>query len=952
MTPWLIFNPGTSSMAGITEFTSDWTLRSTLVLIVAAWSTWLLRRRSAALRHFVWTLSIAGVFLLPAFGRIVPGYPMPTIFRSFFAMRNDSASTASRISQVFCVQSEATERVVSRTVPAINGEHYEQSASAKPPPDDVGKVAAFPHRAPVSKSRLDLSGWQFGERLSDWLKGANRWWSIVWLAGVAVMLLPVALGFISLALVKRGSIPFPSALQSQLRECAAGLGIQRPIHAMLSDSRRIPMTWGLIQTCLLLPMDAVTWTPEQFRIVLLHELAHIRRNDFYTQLAGQWMRALLWFNPLAWFALSQLRFEQERASDDMVLNSNVTPDDYALQLLCLTRRQGSRSAWDISLALAMSHYTRLEKRLNAILDETQNRKLFPSSRQPLVVAACSLGLAAISAIGRETPRHDSNEPTRGAARHTAAMTPLIRAQGKAVTVPVTERTSASLEISENPVAFVAQINLSTEDGPAQDLPKPTLVIGRHIERQSDSLETDNDGKTRTENDSTPTEESGLPTKSANPVLTLDQIQTLIQRSSAVTIDQGALTEGAIKGMLSALKDDYSSVITADQLSMIMTGSSSIVGIGVQIEQNALDEKLLIVRAVPNSPAEKAGLKTDDELLAVDDRDVKSLETAVKWIRGIAGTPVKLRLRRSGGDLEDITVVRAVVTTVVEPVVGLYQHPAGEWQYWLDTQEKIGFVQLTQFTGSTATELESVIKRLRSDGLNGLILDLRGNYGGVLPDCVGVASLFVKEGVVVRFQNRSHEDEAISVSGQAPFPDLPLVVLIDGTTTSASEVLAGAFRDHDRAVLVGERTFGKGSLQSIHPLGTTGHAMKLTTAYLLTPGGRTINHTADSKSWGIDPSDGWYVEMKEDDRKARSRHFASRAALPVPLTPELIESIRHDNQLAAAWKALRGKLQTGEFAQTGHSLDELCQQMTRRDELLRQRDELRRKLSLLEQELAQ
>jgi carboxyl-terminal processing protease len=921
----------------------DWTVQATVVLGVAAMCAWALRRHSASLRHLVWLTATAGTLLLPLTNRLVPGYPLPiSSFRtnSGFLSAESAATCSLNDSNSHVPLDDRSEcsADVERSVENAGNLVLDNRASTRLPqcPDD---------RFTVSRNAMSNPD----DAFNGWMMWGQRPWPMVWMTGTGLMLLPFLIGSVSLALMKRTSRPFPADMDSLLKQLAADLGIRRPILAGLTDSRRIPMTWGLFRTHLVLPADAIEWDEKRLRIVMLHELGHIGRWDFHTQLVGHLLRAVHWFNPLAWFALSQLRLEQERSTDDVVLNKQVSGPDYAVEILSLTSRT-HRAFWDVSLALGMSRYSRLESRITAILDERQDRQLVsPSSRCAFIVAGLLLiAFVAAPAVESDEVAFDTNSSPVVNETSTGTMSQPEESIAEASPTDFTRRERPSLE-ARSGVVFVAQMespNLESDSEPVSNTEAPSAKPnGQQTDEKHVATDEPKAPKTNS-----PQVAPSAPSAKETP-LTLEQIQELIQTSSAVPIDRNDLTEGAIKGMLSALNDDYSTVITPEQLSNLTTGSSSIVGIGVQLAKSGNDERLLVLKALPNSPAAKAGLKPDDELLAVDEQNVNSLDAAVSLIRGKAGQPVKLKLKRTSGEIEQMTVVRQVVPTIVVPVAGLRQNQDGQWQYWLDRSAKIGYVHVSQFTGSTTRQLESVIKQLQAEGLKGLVLDLRGNVGGLLPDCVSTASLFLREGSVVRITNRDDGVLDFTVTGQVVFPDLPLAVLINGTTASAAEILAGTLQDHDRAILVGERTFGKGSLQSIHPLGQTGGAIRLTTAYLETPGGRKINRSPGAKSWGIDPSDGWYVSMNEEDRKTMSRHVVAGAPLPEPLTPESLEAARHDTVIPAAWRAMRGKLETGEFPKTGKSLQDMNQSLATRDDLIRQRDQLRNKLQSIEKQLA-
>lgn len=408
-------------------------------------------------------------------------------------------------------------------------------------------------------------------------------------------------------------------------------------------------------------------------------------------------------------------------------------------------------------------------------------------------------------------------------------------------------------------------------------------------------------------------------------------------------------------MLQSLKDPYSGLLAAEQMHEMMHQiDGRLVGIGAMLAKEA--ETIVVTGLVPNSPAMRGGLKPRDVIVEINGQPAKGLQEAVKLIRGHAGTEVTIKVLRTDKP-ESLTLKRAEVR--VPSVRGLSLNDKGEWQHWLDAEQKIAFVQLVMFDKESGNDLKEVLTRSRDQGMKGLVLDLRGNVGGMLMSCIQVAELFLKEGTIVQTRGRNPNENMTYQVGAATagqFADVPLVVLIDPATASAGEVLAAALKDNNRAKLIGERTFGKGSVQSIMPLGSDGFQIKLTTALMLSPNGQSWNRATDSKSWGVDPDDGYFVPLTVEQRMARSKAVVARESgtlkLPPVATPEFLENEAADPQLGAALKTMQAKLKTGEFAQTGQPLADQQTQLSKRDDLRKQRDELRQKLEQLDHELGE
>jgi len=288
------------------------------------------------------------------------------------------------------------------------------------------------------------------------------------------------------------------------------------------------------------------------------------------------------------------------------------------------------------------------------------------------------------------------------------------------------------------------------------------------------------------------------------------------------------------------------------------------GIGVEISKPK--GLLTIASLLPDTPAYKTGLDAGDVIEAVDGIETKdmTLTCAVSKITGPKGTKVTLKIRRPGEEeTREVVITRGVI--VVPTIRGWQRTEEGQWQYMIDPQNKLGYVRLTSFSMETASDLEKVLKELESEGLQGLILDLRFNSGGLLDSAVDVSDKFIEEGMIVYRVPRKggitiYEDA--SKKGTHPF--YPLVILINSNSASASEIVAGALADkqHERAVLVGSRTHGKGSVQGITSFIGGGAQLKYTMAYYHLPSGQRVEsrdamEKLGRKDWGVGPD----VEVK-------------------------------------------------------------------------------------------
>jgi carboxyl-terminal processing protease len=297
-----------------------------------------------------------------------------------------------------------------------------------------------------------------------------------------------------------------------------------------------------------------------------------------------------------------------------------------------------------------------------------------------------------------------------------------------------------------------------------------------------------------------------------------------------SIDASALYEMAIDGMLEELDDPYTSYLGPEafsNLSLNTTGNYG--GVGIRIE--ARDSWINVVAVLPDTPGERAGLQAGDQVIGVDGKSTEdwSVEQASSTMRGEVGTYVTLTVRRPGVDETiDFEIERARVhVNAIEGVMKLT--PA------------IGYLRVTSVTSQSARELVQAIAALRRDGASSLVLDLRGNPGGVLEQGVAISDFFLeKNDVAVETRGRARgESRIFRAQHEELWPDMPVVILVNGFTASAAEIISGALQDHDRALVLGTKTFGKGVAYRVFPLSDS-QAVSVTSSRWYTPSGRSIN----------------------------------------------------------------------------------------------------------------
>jgi len=313
------------------------------------------------------------------------------------------------------------------------------------------------------------------------------------------------------------------------------------------------------------------------------------------------------------------------------------------------------------------------------------------------------------------------------------------------------------------------------------------------------------------------------------------------------LDDSALVQGAIRGMYEATGDKHTSYMDPDeyqQANMALQGEYE--GIGAWVDTSG--DLLTIITPMKDSPAEKAGLKPGDKVIAVDGEDVTDInpELVVRRVLGPAGSKVTLTIQRDDQEPFDVTITRAKITI-----------PSVEGKM-LDND--IAYVQLYTFGDNTMDELEATLEDLMAQHPKGLILDLRNNGGGYLNTAVGVASEFLPKGQVVLYEEyKDGSRKAYKTHRGALADEIPMVILVNEGTASASEIVAGAMQDYKRALLVGTTTYGKGSVQNWIPLDNGQGAVRITVALWLTPKGRQISGK------GLQPD--VEVEMTKEDVEA-------------------------------------------------------------------------------------
>ena len=339
---------------------------------------------------------------------------------------------------------------------------------------------------------------------------------------------------------------------------------------------------------------------------------------------------------------------------------------------------------------------------------------------------------------------------------------------------------------------------------------------------------------------------------------LDQVFSLVSQRYVDTVGQASLYERAARGMVKELNDPYSELFSPKELaSFSQQTNGKYAGIGMQI----LDQQgaITVTTVFPHTPAEAGGVREGDRIIYVDSLSTRGWTTqkVSDYLIGQPGTKVTVKFNRPG-------VPEPIEMNFTRQIIHI---PAVPYAIVLD--DKIGYVLVQRFNETAAEEVANAVGRLQREGVKGVILDMRGNPGGILDQSIAMSNLFLQNGQeIVSVRSRASAPQSFGTSGNPLFPTLPVTVLTDGGTASASEIVSGALQDHDRALVIGATSFGKGLVQTLFPL-DGGYALKITTAKWYTPSGRSIQRERKFEN-------GHFVEDKPDSAETEAKKKARPA----------------------------------------------------------------------------
>ena len=422
---------------------------------------------------------------------------------------------------------------------------------------------------------------------------------------------------------------------------------------------------------------------------------------------------------------------------------------------------------------------------------------------------------------------------------------------------------------------------------------------------------------------------------------------LVRKYYVSETDDDDLAAGAINGMLHEL-DPYSEFIPADEIDEFYkqtSGSYEGIGVGIDIK----DGYLIVISPFEDSPAYKAGVLPGDRIIEVNHRSSKgwSATRAIKELTGPAGSEVVIKVLHRDGSEAVITIRREQIhvpsirgSRRAEPQKkdksdaeaddkeseeesgdeaadeSVDEESSGKaesngWDYFIEEESRIGYLRISNFTSDTANELDRAVEQLLGQNMSSLIIDLRSNPGGLMTSAVEIVDRFLDDGIIVSTRGAHTSEQVQKATTGSTYPRFPLVVLIDQGSASASEIVAGALQDHRRAVIVGKRSWGKGSVQRLIRLSESGAALKLTTDYYYLPKGRCVHRIPGEKNWGVSPDIEEGLDLKKLPKLRRLMADLTRVPLPDekprPKKELIAELLDLDSQLNQAVKQCKGLL---------------------------------------------
>ncbi len=394
-------------------------------------------------------------------------------------------------------------------------------------------------------------------------------------------------------------------------------------------------------------------------------------------------------------------------------------------------------------------------------------------------------------------------------------------------------------------------------------------------------------------------------------LLLDEIVTQIEQNYVKELDRSELMTTAIKAIIGKL-DQQSDFLSEEDLAQVNRQlDQKVAGVGARLKFDKESGQVLVETPLPGSPAAKGGLRPGDRIIEIDGQPAggfpagKELEAVVKLIHGPVGEPITLGIRHPGSEeVLQLKLVRDVVR--LPSVLGVSYNAEQAWEFMLDEQRKVAYIRLTAIGRQSPAEMGAALDELTARGMQGLVLDLRNNPGGLLDQAVAICNLFVESGTIVTVKGRTGKEQIFSAKDEGVFSGFPMALLVNSNTASASEIIAACLQDHHRAVVIGERTFGQGLVKSLIQLEGGKSALKLPTSAYYRPSGKNMHRypeSKDSDDWGVRPDPNYEVIFSEEEKKGREKCWREREILEEPSRTAF-----HDRQMQKALEFLLERLE--------------------------------------------
>ncbi|MEX2138180.1 MAG: S41 family peptidase [Pirellulales bacterium] len=396
-----------------------------------------------------------------------------------------------------------------------------------------------------------------------------------------------------------------------------------------------------------------------------------------------------------------------------------------------------------------------------------------------------------------------------------------------------------------------------------------------------------------------------------------EIMEHVEERYVEDVNTERLFASAVNGMLGELDENSMYIGPAESDEFRQSLDQEFGGIGIHINHDPKTRELTVVATIVDTPAYRAGILAGDKIVRIDGKNVKELDDPTAHIKGKPGDAVKLTIARPDvkEPIEMAAIERAIIQ--VPSVLGDTRRPDGDWSFFLPGHPRIAYVRIINFGKHTREELETVMTNLEDKGFDALVLDLRNNPGGYLDAAVYASDLFLESGTIatVRGRDANLVREHYQATAPGTYSGFPMVVLINRYSASASEIVAASLQDHGRALVVGERSYGKGTVQSVIPLGDGHRDLKLTTAYYFRPSNKKIHrrpdptqpdgHENEQAEWGVMPNEGYRIKLSDEELSNWAEWWRKRdVASKNDKAPKLDEA---DKQLGKALEYLEKQL---------------------------------------------